>query len=282
MGGWGARYKRTHYNSQDEVDRPIQLAEHRLTAPPRQADVRAPEGVIARPPVLLQLQRRRAVYVRDEGSEDAQREYHGEVVAGPGVEAVGDPEPPEEEEPYLEDDLTLADGAAGDGTVRLVDRVYVAIVPVVDGLGVPRQKRPGEDHGDEPLQRVLEPEEDVAIVRVERVPYPVVVPRRRGAAHDPPDQGDPRHRLRELEAYLPDVGGVRRRPLDPEELPHVRGSVRDLAVGFGRDGVQAGGGGGGRIMRRRRGSREGVESRRRVVVIIPAVVAVVGREHGEG
>ena len=206
-------------------------------------------------------------------------------MTGPGVEAVGDPEPPEEEEPYLEDDLTLADGAAGDGTVRLVDRVYVAIVPIVDGLGVPRQKRSGEDHGDEPLQRVLESEEDVAIVRVERVPYPVVVPRRRGAAHDPPDQRDPRHRLRELEANLPNVGGVRRRALDPEELPHVRGSVRDLAVGFGRDGVKAGGGGGGRIMRRRRGSREGAESsRRRVVIVSPAIVAVVvvGREHGEG
>ncbi len=76
----------------------------------------------------------------------------------PGVQAVGNAELAKEEEPYLEDDLTLADGAAGDRRmVGFIDGVDLAIVPVVDGLGVLGQERAGKDHGNEPLQRVLEP-----------------------------------------------------------------------------------------------------------------------------
>jgi hypothetical protein len=69
----------------------------------------------------------------------------------PGIQAVGNAEPTKEEEPYLENDLTLADGASGNRTVGLIDGVDVTIVPVVNGLGLPGQEWAGEDHGNEPL-----------------------------------------------------------------------------------------------------------------------------------
>ncbi len=116
------------------------------------------------------------------------------------------------------------------------------------------------------------------IAQVEWVPYPVIVPQCCGAAHDTPNQGDLRHGLYKLEAYLPDVGGVQQHPLHPKELPHIRGSVQDLLVGFRRGNAQACGGG----QMRWRGSWEGVEIRRRFVVIVAFFVIVVGWEHGEG
>jgi hypothetical protein len=70
-------------------------------------------------------------------------------VAGRLVERVGDREARAEEDEDLGDDVALGDRARGDRAVRLVDRVDLAVVPVVDRLwwvvgvdwGVVREER---------------------------------------------------------------------------------------------------------------------------------------------
>ena len=55
-------------------------------------------------------------------------------MAGRLVERVGDREARAEEDEDLGDDVALGDRARGDRAVRLVDRVDLAVVPVVDRL----------------------------------------------------------------------------------------------------------------------------------------------------
>mmetsp|Transcript_16275 Transcript_16275/g.46763 ORF Transcript_16275/g.46763 Transcript_16275/m.46763 type:complete len:242 (+) Transcript_16275:668-1393(+) len=151
-------------------------------------------------------------------------------MAGPNIESVGNAKSTKEEEPDLENDLTLADLAGGDGTVGLIDGIDLAIVPVVDGLGVPREEGSGQDHGNESLGGILQSEHDVAIGLIEGIPHPVVVSGGGGAAHDAPNKGDPCNGLGQLEPDLPYVGGFAR-TLDAKELTKVGGSIGGLLIG---------------------------------------------------
>ena len=109
-------------------------AEEHLPREPGKRDVGAPERVVADPAALLQLQRRRRVDVGDAGAEEREPEERRRRVAGRLVERVGDREAGAEEDEDLGDDVALGDGPRGDRAVRLVDRVDLAVVPVVDRL----------------------------------------------------------------------------------------------------------------------------------------------------
>ena len=217
-------------DGKDPVHWLVEFTENGLTTPPGERDVTGTESKVTGPAILLQLQWRGGINVRDEASKDTQGKDGGELMAGPNIESVGNAKSAKEEEPDLENDLTLADLSGGDGAVGLIDGIDLAIVPVVDGLGVSREEGTGQDHGNEPLGGILQSEHDVAIGLIEGIPHPVVVAGGGGAAHDAPNQGHPRNGLGQLETDLPYVGGFAR-TLDAKELTNVGGSISGLLIG---------------------------------------------------
>ena len=223
-------------DGKDPVHRLVELTENGLTTPPGEGNVTGAEGKVTGPTILLQLERRGGVNVRDETSKDTESKDGGELMAGPNIESVGNAKSAEEEKPDLEDDLPLTDLTGGDGAVGLVDGVDLAIVPVVDGLGVPREEGSGQDHGNESHGGILQSEHDVAIGLIEGVPHPVVVAGGGGAAHDAPNERDPGNGLGKLKADLPNVRGLAG-TLDAKELADVGGSIGGLLIGpLGRQG----------------------------------------------
>ena len=113
-----------------------EFAEHRLTRPPRQGDVRRTQSVVTPPTLLLELERGRGVDVRDPRSEEREQSDDGKIVLAPLVQSPRRGPSAKEKNVDLNLDVKLGDGAGGDRAVGLVDGVDLSILPVVDGLGV--------------------------------------------------------------------------------------------------------------------------------------------------
>mmetsp|Transcript_29873 Transcript_29873/g.101534 ORF Transcript_29873/g.101534 Transcript_29873/m.101534 type:complete len:383 (+) Transcript_29873:64-1212(+) len=181
------------------------LAEHGLAAPPGQRDVGRAQREGPAPALGLELEGRRRVEVGHDGAEardeaDGVERVAQDVVARPGVAAKGEGQAAKQEGVDLLEDLLLGNAARRDRPVGLVDRVEVAVVPVVDGLAEAREAGSAEDHARQGLGQVL------AALREARAAEqrPPVVARRRRAAGDAPDEGHPGPGLRELDPDLPE------------------------------------------------------------------------------
>ena len=93
-------------------------------------------GDTRHPCLLLELERGSRVDVRDPRSEEHEQGDDGEIVLAPLVEGPCRGPPAEEQDVDLHLHVKLGDGAGGDRAVGLVDGVNLAVLPVVDGLGV--------------------------------------------------------------------------------------------------------------------------------------------------
>ena len=149
---------------------------------------------------------------------------------GPYIEPITNPKSPQKKHPNLLNHLFLLDGSRWNGTIGLIDRINITIVPIINCLGVPRQKRSCENHSDETLGGIGCAEHNVSVVFVEGVPHPVVVTGCGGSAHDSPYEWDPGDGFGELEADFPEVGCFGG-SFDSEELADVCGSVVCFIVG---------------------------------------------------
>ena len=110
------------------------------------------------------------------------------------VEAVGHAQTRKQQNPDLQLDLAQGNRSRGDRPVGLVDRVDLAVVVVVDGLGEARQQGAAHQHAGEGREHVVH--------------TPLVVTAGCGTTDHPPDQGDPGDRFHQLQPQLPDVGGA--------------------------------------------------------------------------
>jgi len=124
-----------------------QRPEDSLSRPPRQSNVGGTKGVVPSPSGLLELEGGGRVDVRDEGTEDGEGEDYGEFVTLRDIQHVTDPAPSKEQNPNLGNHFRLGDFTGRNRTVGFIDRIDLAVVPVVDRLGVAREARARHEHG---------------------------------------------------------------------------------------------------------------------------------------
>ena len=115
-------------------------------------------------------------------------------MASPEVEAVGHCQARQQQDPDLGLHLAKGDGPGGNRPIGLVDRVDLAVVVVVDRLGVASQQGAAHHHAGEGGGHFGQ--------------GPVETARSGGTTEHPPDEGNPGDRLHQLEPDLPDGGGA--------------------------------------------------------------------------
>lgn len=207
--------------------------EHGLAAPPRKGDVRSTEGEAAAPSFGLELEGRSRVQVRhdrskDRDAEDGIQRICDNVVAGPNVQSSCQGESSDEETDNLGYDLALCDASAGNRSVRLVDGVEFAIVPVVQRLGVSGQQRARQNHASDDFGKVFG---SVTEGGSGSQQSPAIISAGRSTTGAAPNQRNPGRGLRKLQSNLPQrlVVGLRSAS-EPYELPYLRSARSNRVV----------------------------------------------------
>ena len=204
-------------NLQNKVHWTVERAKYSLSAPPGEGDVRGSKCVVSCPSILLQLQGWSRINVRDKGSKNGKQQDDRSVMTGPHIQAIGNGQSTEQEEPDLENDFSFGNSTRWNGSVGFIDGINFTVVPIIDCLSISRQKGSGQNHGDKTLGSIFQAQQDIAIIGIKGIPHPMVVSRSRGPTHDTPNQGNPGDGFGQLQSNLPNITFLRS-ALDTQQL----------------------------------------------------------------